>query len=67
MPWRFCAQRLQNPLIKEYTLNLIGVPSLFLVYSLIKEFWSLWVHVAEVMRAQGNYYAQTVLGGSSPG
>ena len=38
-------QRHQNPLIKEYTLNLIRVPNIILkVYSLIKACWSLWVH-----------------------
>ena len=43
----FNAQRLQNPLIKEYTLNLIRVPVIiyiFKVYSLMKGFWSLWGH-----------------------
>ena len=37
------SQRLQNPIIKEYTLNIrIGTLIRFEVYSLIKGFWSLW-------------------------
>ena len=34
-------QRLQNPIIKEYTLNHIRDPIIIKVYSLIKGFWSL--------------------------
>ena len=38
------AQSLQNPLIKEYTLNHIWDPiTIYKVYSLIKGFWRLWV------------------------
>ena len=36
------AQRLQNPLIKEYALILIRVQKKLKVYSVIQEFWSLW-------------------------
>ena len=35
-------QRLQYPLIKEYSLNHIRDPSIFKVYSLSKGYWSLW-------------------------
>ena len=37
------AQRLQNPLIKEYALNYNRIPNMIYgIYSLIKGFWSLW-------------------------
>ena len=43
-PFLSTTQGAQYPLIKEYSLNGLRVPYIrFKVYSLIREYWTLWV------------------------
>ena len=62
-PFPRTTQRLQNLLIKEYTLNIIGSLIWFKVYSLIKGFGSLWVLTTHDMLLTTYYFMPVGRGG----